>query len=128
MANPRLIKKYPITNWTTVGGVDYSDPIFVGDYRDVVLTIAGTGTAVVLGTNDIKADQSSVDFTIASAIDNSYISLVIADLGIANTYATTLVASGDTKMGEVNTNLLTWICVTRTAGTLDAFITICDNS
>ena len=128
MANPRLIKKYPITTWTDVGGTEYSDPIFVGDYRDIVLTIVGTGTASVLGTTELLASQEPVDFTAASTIDNSYVPVVIADLGVANTYATSLIAAGNTKMGEVNTNLLTWICVTRSVGTLDAFITSSDNS
>lgn len=128
MANPRLIKKYPITNWTDVGGTFYSDPIFVGDYRDIVITISGTGTAIVLGTNDLKPDQTPVDFTATSSIDNSYVQLVIADVGSTGAYATSLVAAGDTKMGEVNTNLLTWVCVTRSADTLDAFITLSDNS
>lgn len=128
MANPRLIKKYPITNWTDVGGTFYSDPIFVGDYRDIVLTIVGTGTATVLGTNELRANQEPVDFTATSTIDNSYVPVVIADLGAVSTYAANLVAAGNTKLGEVNTNLLTWICVTRSADTLDAFVTLSDNS
>ena len=127
MANPRLIKKYPIT-WTTVGGTDYSQAIGVADTRDIVLTIDGTGTAQVLGTIEMHPDQVPVDFTAASSITNSYIAAVIADIGVPNTYSTSLTAAGSTKMGEVNTNLLTWICVTRSANTLDGFITICDNS
>ena len=117
--NPRDIKQIPIT-WTS----DKSQPIFVGDFRDVVLTIVGTGTATVLAS----ADKEVVDFTIASTIDNSFATMVIADMTTASTYATSLAVAGTTKLGEVNTNLLTWICVTRSAGTLDAFITICDNS
>ncbi len=60
--------------------------------------------------------------------DNAYIAVVLADLGTPNTYVTTLSATAATKMAEVNTNLLTYISITRSADTLDAFITVCDNS
>lgn len=120
--NPRDIKKIPIT-WTS----DKSQPIFVGDFRDIDLTIVGTGTATVLGSADKNSTDTPPDFTAASTISNSYVDIVISDLGVPNTYATTLIVAGATKIGEVNTNLLTWICVTRSVGTLDAFITVCDN-
>ncbi|MGV8130847.1 MAG: hypothetical protein ACP5N7_01975 [Candidatus Pacearchaeota archaeon] len=124
MANPRDVKQIPIT-WTS----DKSQPILVSDFRDVVLTIVGTGTATVLGTTLVpkNATATPVDFTTSSTITNPYAAVVIADLTTANTYATSLAVAGATKMGEVNTNLLTYICVTRSAGTLDAFITVCDN-
>lgn len=118
--NPRDIKNYPIV-WT-VG--NQSQPIFVGDFRDVVLTIVGTGTAAVL----CSCDAEVPDFTAPSTITNSYKALVIADLAVPNTYATTLIAAGNTQMGEVNTNLVRWICVTRSINTLDGFISACDNA
>lgn len=117
--NPRDIKKQKIT-WTS----NQSQPIFVGDFRDVVLTIVGTGTATILAS----ADKEAVDFTTASTIDNAYATMVIADLTTPSAYATSLVVSGDTKLGELNTNLVCWIAVTRSADTLDAYLTYCDNS
>lgn len=114
----RDIKQIQIT-WTA----DQSQPIFVGDFRNVVLTIVGTGDAQILGT----VDKEIVDFTAASTLANSHAPIVIADLTAASTYSTTLSATASTKIGEVNTNLLTWISVTRSAGTLDGFITITTN-
>lgn len=122
MANPRDTKQIPIT-WTS----NKSQPIKVNDFRDVVLTIVGTGTATVLGSAQKNAADTPPDFTASSTISNSFITTVIADIGVASTYATSLVAAGNTKMGEVNTNLLTFICVTRSVDTLDGFITVCDN-
>lgn len=117
--NPRDIKKQDI-QWTS----NKSQPIFVADFRDIVITAVGTGTIQVLAT----ADKEIVDFTIASTIDNSYANVVIADLTVPNTYSTSLVVSTSTKLGEINTNLVGWICLTRTAGSVDAFVTYCDNS
>ena len=121
--NPRDVKKIPIT-WTNVGGTDYSQAIMVADFRDIDLTIVGTGTVTVLGS----ADKEAIDFTASSTITNSYAAVVIADLTAANTYATSLSVAGATKIGEVNTNLLGFICLTRSVDTVDAFITTCDNS
>jgi hypothetical protein len=117
--NPRDIKKQSIT-WTA----NKSQPIWVGDFRDVVLTIVGTGTATVLAT----ASKEVVDFTAASTIGNAFATMVIADMTAASTYATSLVVAGATKLGEVNTNLVGWVCITRSADTLDGYLTYCDNS
>lgn len=124
MANPRDVKQIPIT-WTS----NKSQPILVSDFRDVVLTIVGTGTATVLGSALVPKTSTAtpVDFTASSTITNPYATMVIADLTTPSTYATSLAVTGATKMGEVNTNLLTYICVTRSVNTLDAFITVCDN-
>lgn len=118
--NPRDIKNYPIV-WT-VG--NQSQEIFVGDFRDVVLTIVGTGVATVL----CSCDEDVPDFTSPSTISNSYKALVIADLAVPNSYSVSLAAVADTQMGEINTNLIRWICVTRSVNTLDGFITACDNA
>ncbi len=117
--NPRDIKIIPIT-WTS----NKSQPIFVGDFRDVDLTIVGTGTATILGS----ADKEIIDFTTSSTIGNAYAAVVIADLTTPNTYATSLAVSGATKIGEANTNLLCWVCITRSADTLDGYVTACDNA
>lgn len=121
-ASPRQTHRIPIT-WTN----NQSQPIFIQDMRDVVLTIVGTGTATILGSADTTTGLV-VDFTTTSTLANSFTSIVIADLGVPNTYATTLAATAETKIGELNTNLMAWICVTRTASTLDGFISACDNS
>lgn len=117
--NPRDLKKYPII-WTS----NKSQPISVGDFRDIDITVVGTGTITVLGT----ASSDIIDFTGSSTLANAFAPMVIADLTTPNTYATSLAVSSATKIGEVNTNLLGWICVTRTADTVDAYVTICDNS
>jgi hypothetical protein len=127
MANPRIVKRYPIT-FTNHAGTYYSAPIFAGDFRDIVLTIVGTGVVAVLGSADVPTPPNPPDFTATSTITNSWIPQVIADLRAANTYATSLTISSSTAMGEVNTNLLTWICVTASTSTVAAFITVSDNS
>ena len=121
MANPRLIQKYPIT-WTS----NQSQLIGVKDVRDIDITVVGTGTITVYGSADMTVE--GIDFTSPSTISNSYAEMVIADLTTPNTYATSLAVTAETKIGEVNTNLLTWISVSRDVDTVDAFITVCDNS
>lgn len=121
--NPRDIKKYPIV-WTN----NLSQPIFVGDFRDIDLTIVGTGNVVVLGSAERNDDDAPPDFSSPSTITNSYAAMVVADLTTVNTYTTALAVAGATKIGEVNTNLLTWICLSRSTGTVDAFVTATDNS
>ena len=117
--NPRDIKQYPIV-WTD----NKSQPIFVGDFRNVVITLVGTGTVSVQGT----ADKDVVDFTSASTLSNSYATMVIADMTAASTYATSITVSSSTKLGEVNTNLVTYVSLTRSADTVDCFVTLSDNS
>lgn len=117
---PREIRKIPIT-WTA----NKSQPILVSDFRDIDITIIGTGNATVLGSAEKTTEP--VDFTSPSVLGNSYAAIVIADLTTPSTYVTALAVAGATKLGEVNTNLLTWICIERSVDTLDAFITICDN-
>lgn len=117
--NPRDIKQIPIT-WTD----NLSQPIFVGDFRNVVVTVVGTGKVFVNGT----ADKDLVDFTSASTLANSHARIVIASLTVANTYDDEIGATAGTNLGEVNTNLLTYICLERDLDTIDAFITLSDNS
>ena len=108
MANPRDIKKIPIT-WTG----NLSQAIKADDFRNIGLTIVGTG--------DVP-----VDFSVASTISNAFAALILAD-ETSTTYSTTLSVSGSTKLAEVNTNLATFICVSRSADTVDAYITVTDN-
>lgn len=121
--NPRDIKEIPIT-WTA----NKSQPIKVADFRDIGLTLAGTGILTVLGSKQKNPADTPPDFTVSSTISNSFVAVVIADETVANTYATTIAVSGSTKLAEVNTNLLTWVCIQRSVDTVDAFLTTCDNS
>ncbi len=116
----RTTQIIPIT-WTS----NKSQPICVSDFRDITLTIVGTGTAGVLGSAGAVNDV--IDFTSSSVIGNAFANVVIADLTAANTYATTLAVTGATKLGEVNTNALTWICITRSADTLDGYVLLGNN-
>lgn len=117
--NPRDIKEYAIV-WTD----NKSQPIFVGDFRNVALSIVGTGTVSV----QASTAKDVVDFTTASTITNPYATVVLADLTVASTYATSLAVSSSTKLAEVNTNLITWISLTRSEDTVDCIVTLSDNS
>lgn len=120
--NHRDIKKIPIT-WTA----NKSQAIFCGDYRNIGLTIVGTGTITAQGTKQKNDADTPPDFTASSTITNSFATIVIADETAVNTYATSLAVAGATKLGEINTNLLTWVSLSRSADTVDAFITVTDN-
>lgn len=116
--NPRQIHKTPIV-WTN----NLSQSIFAGDFRNIGVTIVGTGTVQVLSSKD----TNEIDFTLSSTLTNSYVAVVIADETVANTYTTSLTVSAATKVGEVNQNYAGWICLSRSANTVDAFVTTTDN-
>lgn len=122
MANPRDVKKIAIT-WTS----NKSQAIKTDDFRNIEITAVGTGTIQVLASKDKNPADTPPDFTSPSTISNSYAAVVIADETVANTYSTSLTVSSSTKIGEVNTNLVTFICLTRSVDTVDAFVTITDN-
>ena len=122
MANPRDVKKIPIT-WTG----NYSQAIKADDFRNVELTVVGTGSVQVLASKDKNPTDTPPDFTATSTITNSWAPVVIADETTPNTYATSLAVSASTKIGEVNTNVVTFVCLLRSVNTVDAFITITDN-
>lgn len=126
-ANPRDVKKFPIT-WTTVGRTDYSQVIKCDDFRDIGLTVVGTGDLQVLASKEKNPADLPPDFTASSTIGNAYAAIVIADETVPNTYVTTLTVSSETKLAEVNTNLATFVCLTRSSDSLDAYVTVCDNS
>lgn len=127
--NPRDVKQLNKIVWTPHGGSTYiSQPIKVADFRDIGLTLVGTGTITVLGTKQKNASDTPPDFTASSTIDNAFAAIVIADETTPNTYATSIAVSSSTKLAEVNTNLMTYIALTRSVGTVDAYLTVCDNS
>jgi hypothetical protein len=119
MSQPRDTKKYTL-EWTD----NLSQPIAVSDYRNIEITVVGDGTVSVLGTKDINV----VDFSSASTLSNSYAEIVIADETVTSAnYVTELTVSDSTKVGELNTNMLTFICVSRDSSDVDAFITLTNN-
>lgn len=123
MANPRDTKKIPIT-WTS----DFSQVIKANDFRNIGLTIVGTGDIQVLASKEKNPADEPVDFTAPSTIDNAYAAIVIADETLATgSYSTSITVSGSTKLAEINTNLATFICLSRSADTVDAYITVTDN-
>jgi hypothetical protein len=125
MANSRPLRKIPIT-WDVDG---YSQAIDTSDFRDIGITIVGTGDVQVLGTKEAYPQiDKPVNFKITSTINNSWATVVVADETTPNTYVTTFSVTAATKLGEVNTNLLTFISLSRSINTVDAFITYCDNS
>jgi hypothetical protein len=96
---------------------------FGGDFRDLVLTVVGTGTVKVYGS----AQQLPPDFTLPSTISNSYTPIALADYSLAtNTIlagSAGVTVAGATKLVECNTNLLTWIAIERSADTVQVLLT-----
>jgi len=121
MSAPRTVNTIPIT-WTS----NKSQPILVADYRNVGITIVGTGNVSVLASKE-KSDTPT-DFTAASTIGNSHATVVLFDeTVVANPFVTVLTVAGSTKLAELDTNLVTWICLQRSADTVDAFVSYSDN-
>lgn len=89
---------------------------FAGNHRNQVIGIVGTGTVTVYGS----MQKEPVDFTAPSTIDNLYAVIVLADYSLSSSnYVTSLAVAGTTKIAELNTNLLTWIAIHRSANTVD---------
>ena len=101
-----------------------SQAIQVADYINVGITAVGTGDITVLASKD----KELVDFSLPSTIDNSYAQVVIFDETVVSSpFVTGLTVSSSTKIGEIDTNLITWIQVVRSAGSADAFVTYSTN-
>lgn len=97
------------------------------EYIDQVLTLVGTGTVTFFASNEAICP----DFTIPSAVGNSYVTVVTADYSIPNTYyagATGVTVAGATTMVEYNTNLITWIAIQRSVNTVDVLLTQTNNA
>src|ERR1035437_3630373 len=100
---------------------------FAGDYRNQLITIVGTGNVLIYAS----AQRLPPDFTLPSTIDNSYTTVMSADYQAVGTYytgAAGVAVSSSTKIVEINTNLLTWIGIHRSAEGVDVKITEGDNS
>lgn len=99
---------------------------FAGDYRNAVLAVVGTGTVIVYGSSQ----KAPPDFTSPSTINNSYAPVMLADYTTPATYyagGAGVAVSSATKLVEINTNLLTWIAIHRSAETVDVKLTLTDN-
>lgn len=121
MSVPRNVKKETIT-WTS----NLSQPILVTDWRNIELTVVGTGSVSILASKDKTIDP--IDFSSPSTITNSYATIALYDETVTSSnFVTTLTVSGSTKIAEIDSNLLTWIAVSRSDDTVDAFITYSDN-
>ncbi len=99
---------------------------FAGSYRNQVITAVGTGTVIVYGSTQ----KDPPDFTKPSTIGNSYAPIMLADYTTPNTYyagGAGVVVSSSTKIVELNTNLLTWIAIHRSATTVGVKLTETDN-
>lgn len=101
---------------------------FVGDSRNVLLTVVGTGSILIHGS----AQREEVDFTAPSTITNSHATIVTADYSVANTFydgATGVTAAANTVIVELNTNLLSWVGIERVGlvETVDVIVTEADN-
>lgn len=98
----------------------------VADFMALVLTGVGIGTLKVLGS----AQRLPPDFSSPSTILNSYAEMVLADYSVPGAYysgSAGVTVSSSTKIVEVNTNLLTWIAITRSVDTVDALLTETNN-
>lgn len=105
-----------------VGG----NAFFGADFRNILLTAVGTGTVTVLGS----AQKTPPDFSSASTITNSYAPIMLADYSTPNTYyagSAGVSVSNSTAIVELNTNLLTWIAIVRSANTVNVILTETNN-
>ncbi len=99
---------------------------FAADSITQVLSIDGTGTVIVYGTNQ----KTPPDFTAPVTIDNFFVPIQLADYSLANTYyngSVGAVVSSSSMMVELNTNLLTWVAIHRSANTVEVKLTETDN-
>ncbi len=103
---------------------DTKDAWFGGDFRDIVMTLVGTGTVIVYGS----AQRLPPNFAAASTISNSYAPIALVDYSLEGSTAFIPGATGgtvanETKLFELDTNLLTWIAVKRSVNTVDVLLT-----
>ncbi len=125
-ATPRAIHEIPIV-WTN----NKSQPILVSNYRNVGFTAVGIGSISVLASKSApvggEKGNKVIDFTIPSTLQNSYAQIAIYDeTVVANNWVLSLVVAG-TKLAELDTNELSWICLVRGGIEVDATVTVSDN-
>lgn len=96
------------------------------DFVNIIITMVGTGTVKFHGS----AQDTPPDFSVASTLLNTHAPIVSADYSIPNTFyagATGIVLANETKIVELNTNLLSWFAIERSVGTVDVIVTVADN-
>lgn len=126
-STPRQIIEIPIV-WTA----NKSQPILVSDFRNIGITAVGTGDLSVLASkskpNGGSTGSEEIDFTVASTINNPYAQVALYDETVTtNNWVLALTVAASTKLAEVDINELSWICLVRTADTLDATVTATTN-
>ncbi len=124
---PRQIYEIPIV-WTD----NLSQPILVSNFRNVGVTVVGSGSVSVLASKHFptggQEGSDVIDFTAPSTINNSYATVAVYDeTVIVNNWVLALVVAGATKLGEVDINELSWICLSRNSADVDATVTVSDN-
>lgn len=95
---------------------------FSGPFRDILVGVTGSGNVIVYGTNQ----QTPPDFSLASVIGNFYAPIVLADYSVHDTYydgVDGVSVSDESKLVELNTNLLTYIGILRDSDTVDVVLT-----
>lgn len=105
---------------------DTLENAFAVPERNVVLTVVGTGNVVVYGS----AQELPPDFSVASTITNSYVPIMLADYTTPSTYyagGAGVTVAGTTAIVELNTNMITWIGIERSANTVEVLVTVTDN-
>ncbi len=94
------------------------------DFRNIMITIVGTGEVTVFGS----IQQLPPDFSDTQTITNTYAAIVLADYSLQNTYYDGVVTvSGETKIVELNTNGLTWFGILRDNEDVQIIVTVTDN-
>jgi hypothetical protein len=96
---------------------------YAANWRDILITLVGTGNVKVLGS----IQELPPDFSAPSTITNSYAEITLADYAIPATFYAGnagVTVAGATALVEVDTNLLTWIAIVRDVDTVDVLLTI----
>lgn len=110
-----------------INPADGTNAFFGADFRNVLLTVVGTGTVFVLGSEQ----RLPPDFSVGSTIQNTWAPIVTADYSVQNTYydgTTGVIVAGETKIVELNTNMVTWFAIFRSVDTVDVLATVTNNA
>lgn len=102
---------------------DEGNAFFVGDWRDIIIGLAGSGQIIVHGSHQ----RLPPNFKTASSISNFHVPITLADLSIANTYysgTTGVSVAASSALVEVNTNLLTWVAIERKSQAVNVKLTV----
>lgn len=95
------------------------------NFRDIVLTLVGTGNVKAYGS----AQKLPPDFSQTSTLANSWTPISLVDYSLVGTGAffagaTGVSVSNATKLAELDTNGLTWFAIKRSVDTVEVLATI----